>query len=326
MFQTLAEIRMQIRKCEDFIAVCDRIKQLEKLSEDSGQTKKAKLQSHIADTAGQLQISEREHQKYQDDLNSGRHIGAFELEQINGVIKTVQVRIRTLQASLNQMYAEIQRIDDEVAACLAELDELYPKLEHGISNDGLNPDTAVQLLADLRIQKEQVAAALKKEVSTRSQNDSNAEPQQSRSSPAEGVPVQANVFYNELLLDLQRAEKKVEVVAPNLCGPHTDLIMSTLARLAASGKNVVLHTKPTAEQDRNLQQSCRKLATEAHRCRITVIQRSGLDYNAVMIDNFVCWEGNVQILGFSSPGATMRRTSSSMHVRKLRHYLFNEMV
>jgi len=87
---------------------------------------------------------------------------------------------------------------------------------------------------------------------------------------------------------------------------------------------VIVYTRPPNEQIPHMQSDSQNIITDAHRLLITVIQRSGIQYNAAIIDNVICWEGTINILGTSESHETMRRTVASSHVRELRHFIFSE--
>lgn len=325
MNPALAKLREQIKQCEEFIALCERIKQLEKLQEAPLSAKKQKFELQRGEAMIQLQLVCAEIQRLEEILSGrDRFVAPFEQEQITGLIRTARIREGTMRFSVESSTKQMENIDNELAKTARELEELYPKLEEGIVTAGLDPDTVGDRLAGLKREKELLVEEMKAEVSTRRSDEEMREQRRKKSLPAEGGAVPLTDFYELLIEDLMQAKKNVEVVTPYVSGARSREIMAVLAQLVANGKNVIVYTKPVDEQDPDSKEDLRDVLTAAHKHRLTVIQRSGLEYNAVFIDNFICWEGSVNILADSSSQDAMRRTTASMHVRKLRHFILAE--
>ncbi|MBY0551010.1 MAG: hypothetical protein K2W95_27275 [Candidatus Obscuribacterales bacterium] len=325
MNPALSRLRDQIKQCEEFIALCERIKQLEKLQEAPLIAKKQKLEMQRGEAMIQLQMVCAEIQRLEEILSGrDRFVAPFEQEQINSLIRTARIREGTMRFSVENSTKQMESIDREIAKNALELEELYPKLEEGIVTAGLDPDTVGAHLAGLKSEKERLIDEMKSEVSTR-QTAEEVRAQQSRKPlPVEGGVVRQSDFYELLVEDLMQTKKSVEVVTPYVSGTRAREIMAVLAQLVANGRNVTVYTKPSDEQDPGSQEDLRTILTAAHKHRLTVIQRSGLEYNAVFIDNFICWEGSINVMAGSSSQDTMRRTTASMHVRKLRHFILTE--
>lgn len=325
MNPALAKLRTQIKQCEEFIAVCERIKQLEKLQEKPLIAKKQKLELQRSEALVQLQLVCAEILRLEDILSEReRRVPPFEREQINELLRTARIREGTMRFSVENSTKQMESIEQEIESSTRELEALYPRLEEGIVTSGLDPDTAVEQLADLRRQKDLLVEEMKAEVSTRpSANEVRAGKSQ-KQMPLEGGTVRLRDFYELLVEDLQRAKKSVEIISPNMTGVCAREILLVLAQLVANGTNVIVYTKPTDEQNPDTKEELRNILTKAYGLRLTVIQRSALEYNAVFIDGFICWEGSINVLGDSSPQDTMRRTTASMHVRKLRHFILSE--
>lgn len=322
MNPAIKQLRKQIKQYESFIELCDRIKQLEK-AQNSYPKKLISLEDERAQVSAQLAIVAEELARLERSADKARRtVGTVEEAQLQAMIKAVQVR----QATLNNYFADVCKqaalLEGQAKLDEDELNSLYTKLDEFVQAEGMNPDTVHEDLAELRRQKDLVSDAMKAEISVR--GAPNAQPSRSNTAQLPDALLNEADFFRALYADLAQAKKNIEVVSALLSSERGNEVIAALAQLTAAGRNVTIHTTPASEYHPNDRQACYKLLTDAHRQRITVIQRSGIEYNVVIIDNLIAWEGSVSILGTSKPGANMRRTMASSHVRELRHYLFGK--
>ncbi len=325
MKPALKKLRGQIRQCEEFIALCERIKHLEKLQDGRLESKKIKIETERSEVLNQLHLVCGELERLEESLNNQvRLIGAFEEDQLKALMKTARVRIGSLRLSVDNLTKQIESIDDEIRNTAQQLQAMYPVLEDYIVADGFDPDTIEEKLAELRLEKESLTEAMKADVSTRATPDQRQQNRTEKQPPGDGISVHETEFYEGLLDDFAKAKSSVEIVSPYLTTQRTREMMVELARLAEKALNVVVYTSPPDEQNADIQSDFRNIIIDAHRLRISFVQRSGLQYNVAIIDNVICWEGSISILGSSRQQDTMRRTVASSYVRELRHFLFNE--
>lgn len=317
MNPALKNLRAQIKQCEQFLALCDRVKHLEKVQSELTPESKLAIEEERTRVLVDLEHVSVDYARFDATLNCQvRSVGAYEQGLLREQIRTAQVRMGVLKETASRLTRQIEVFDVELNNCERELEELYLKLEQFVQVEGFHPDTVAERLVRLRHERDELVAAKKSEVL-----------QRSGSGPGE-VQAQATGIFNttDFFATLQNdiaSAKSVEIVSPQLVPERARAIMPEFARLAMSGRSVVIYTTPVDEYPLDCRQAWHNLMVEAHKQRIAIVQRSGIEYNAVMIDGLICWEGTVSILGESDLNATMRRTVSSSHVRELRFFFAN---
>lgn len=326
MDPTIAELRAQIKLCEEFISLCTRIKKLEKLQNVQLPTKRAKLEIACAEVSSQLQVVTNELHNLEGVLNNrNRPMGATEQEELKELIKTARIRVGSLELFGSESTQQIQRIDEDMSKNALELDHLYPRLEEAILTNGFDPNTVEETVAELRGKRTILSDAIREEISSRRSQGKKTEQQEKQQQVIEGSPIFEAAFYEALVADLAQAQTSVELVCPQVTMARVQQIMPYLGQLAAAGRNVVIYIPPPDARDPDSKAVTQRIVVYAHQLLITVVQRDGIQYNAAVIDNVICWEGTISILGTSQPKDSMRRTEASSHVRELRHFLFHEL-
>lgn len=322
----LAELKWQIKKCEEFIALCERIKHLEQLQGGVLDAKQAKSEAVRKEALEQLQRADEVLERLEAGLAiKDRVISAFEQSQITEQIKTERIGISSLQLMIDDAIKQIEKIEDEKRRGASELDELYLKLEEAITVDGFDPNNTGQRLAELLKQKDALNEGKKAEVLTRSSADRGKGSQGPAAlPPVSGVLLPEKEFYDALRADMRQAKTTIEIVSPSIVAQRARPMMAELAQLAGSGTNVIVYMRPAAEMPAREQADALSIIADAHNEKITVIQRSGLQYSAIIIDKHICWEGTINILGTSQVQGSMRRTAGDSSARKLRFFLFQD--
>lgn len=324
----LAKLRLEIKQCEAFIALCDKIKQLERREERNElPLRKAAIETKRSEFLAQLQDVLHEVQRYELLLRAtDRRIGVEEREHLEQLIKSGRTRAKSLQIFADEATEQIRRIDEEAANNARLAGELYAELESQMLSAALHPNTAQTRVAELRREKDLLTEAIRANRpkpatdSLRSEEKGHAVIM-----PLDGVPVKESDFLRYLSHDLENAGRSVEIMSPFMDGQRAAELMPKLLKLAAEGRNIMLHTRPADEQSEVIASECQQIITAAHRSRITVFQRSGMGHNAVIIDNNIAWEGTVNILGPALPQATMRRVVGSANARELRRFVLSSL-
>lgn len=312
----LNELSAQIKLCEEFVALCERIRHVEKLQDGLLEGKKISVEAELAEIMTQMQLASENLQHLEATLhNSVRAIGVLEQVELKGFIETARIRLGSLRRSADNATAQIANIEAAMSSGVDELNDLYAKLENMIEVQGLDPNTVQPKLVELRREKDALREAMKAEVSS----IRTAKPPQTK-----GLALREKEFYPALIADIAQAKNSIEIISPYVAPDRAREVMAELAQMVARGINVMVYTKPSDEQEADLQVEVQAIITDAHRMKLTVIQRSAIPYNAAIIDNVICWEGDINILGTNTIQGTMRRTTASSYVRQLRHYLFNE--
>jgi hypothetical protein len=314
MDPALTKIRAEIKQCEELIALCERIKQLEKLQDGRLEAKKRRLEEDIVELIKQKQLTSVQIQRFEESVNSrDRIVSAFEVSQVQEQLKTAHIRNGILTENIGNLSKEVERIDSDLYRNDSELQGLYAMLEQFMA-EGFDPNTINDRLSELKTEKEKLTE------SVRSIRQGN---QTENRFAADGTPVGEAQFIECLMIDLADAKKSIEVVSQQVNVNRASTLMNDLARFASEGKSVSLYTSPIEEQTQSAASQFQKFIVNAFKQRISLVQRSGLEYNAVIIDKRISWEGTVNVLGDSGPNATMKRMSTSAHIRELRYYLFD---
>jgi hypothetical protein len=316
----LAKLREEIRRCEAFLALCDRIKELERLDETNALCLSlAKLETQRAQFLVGLQQSKQAVERDEDLLRSGGH-AAGALQALKDRIHSGRVRSSSLELNAEEVLKQIELTQAQLQNNPTLLRELYEELEHHMQQ-GFHPNTVTERLASLRELKTQLNAAVRANFPLKAEEQKISPRSEEKRRPPNEVPVTQTEFFTFLAEDLIAAKKSVEILSPFIALERSRQILPMLARLVADGCNVMVRTRPSQEHDEEMKEEAMQVIADSHRLRITVIQQSGLRNNVAIIDGHTCWEGDVNILGPSEEGKTMRRIVGSSKVRELRRFL-----
>ena len=319
----LAKLRFEIKECEKFVALCESIKRLEKLQDNGSLAhKKSLLESKRVNFLTQLQGVLADVARYESMLNVTKPMGMEEREHLEQLIRSGKTRARSLQIVADEATQEIAQIEQDAANNEKLAEELYAQLDEAMQSGNMHPNTVHERLESLRKEKDELSEAKRANIPRRAdaQNNTN-QPAPNHITPAEGVPINEQEFFKSFLHDLSSAEKSVEIISPCLSKSRAHELMPILLKLAATGKNIILHTLASNDLDSTMKTESQEIITIAHRSRITVFQRSNIEQNGAIIDGAITWEGNVNILGPSVNGTLMRRAVGSQNARELRRFL-----
>lgn len=320
----LAKYQAEIQKCEHFMALCERIKLLEKAESENAQgARRAKLENQRAQSMHGIDLVTQEIQQMEDALaGKGRKLALNEEDDLVMHIRLAKSRLASMRTLINEATASLARIDQEIANNADLLQKSYEQLEQYMEQDGLHPNSVAKRLADLREQKELLSEAIKanRPIRPDENNRSANDPNQFFISP-KGLAISEKEFYKYFIEDLRSAQRSVEIVSPILCEARAMMIMPLLGQLAQRGLNVMIITKPVEVQIEQFKQETINMIAEAHKAMVTVIQRKDLENSAAIIDDSVCWEGDVLILGPIDASKTMRRANSAANAREMRHFV-----
>jgi hypothetical protein len=317
----LTKLRAEIRQCEEFLALCDRIKHLEQLDDSSAlRAAKERLERQRTESLFQFQQLQEIVRRDEGLLSANASsAGSMGMESLRDQIKSCRIRGSTLRLSAEEATKQIEVIELQVEENTHLLQELYTKLEQHMQQ-GFHPNTVVENLEKLRELRNDLAAQVKENFPLKASEQKNPEPSEKRA-PPNAVPVEEDKFFAYLAEDLAMAKKNITILSPGIGIDRARLILPILAKLVTQGCHVTIWTRPPDEHDEPMKQEAMHMIRESHRLSITIMQKSGLQENVAIIDDRLGWEGQIGILGPSPRGKTMRRIAGSSSERELRHFL-----
>jgi hypothetical protein len=246
-------------------------------------------------------------------------LGSVARENLRDQIKSCRIRGSTLWLSAEQATKQINVIETEVQGNIRLLQELYAKLEEHMQQ-GFHPNTVVERLERLREVRSDLAAQVRADFPLKAEAHRNLQAGEKRA-PPNAVPVDESKFFVYLAEDLATAKKSVTIMSPRIGIDRARQILPILSQLVGSGCNVLIWTRPPDEHDEEMKREAMQVIVDSHRLRFTIMQKSNLQDDAVIIDDCIGWEGQISILGPSAPDKTMRRIAGSSNVRELRRFL-----
>jgi hypothetical protein len=317
----LSKLNDEIRECEEFVALCNQIRKLEQLAESDSQKEiQQKLAQERAQCLASIRKIEMEIQQDEAELNTAsRPMGTLERDTLSIRISDKKKRVCSLQISADHAEKIFTGIETQVLDNAVLLESLYGELELQMEQ-GLHPNTVKERIESLKELRDTLSSAKRANIPRKADQANPANSTDIGTAPNE-VPIEETEFFQYLAKDLSIAQSKVEIISPYISSERARPLLLILARLAADGKNVVVRTRPPAEHDEQMKQDAQRVITDSHKLRITMLQKSNLTLNIAIIDERICWEGTVSILGPSQPGNTMRRVMGTKNVRQLRLFL-----
>lgn len=165
MNTSLGSVMEQIKHCEKFVELCDRIMSLERLQEAQLPQKRLRLLDEKLALTNELQTVCVEHECLEAALNGEEVLVEALTEcELREFIKTADLRKRLLRTSIGKLNKQIEAVDKDNENSARELEALYPAMDSFI-HVGFDPDTARTNLAALLGERERIRAAIKTEMS-----------------------------------------------------------------------------------------------------------------------------------------------------------------
>jgi|GEM_PF-871378 len=132
----------------------------------------------------------------------------------------------------------------------------------------------------------------------------------------------ANDFWKAFGQDLLAAQHSVLFVSPGLTLNRCQYFSEQLKAMVAQGLTVMVYTRPAAElqQEHEAREAASAIA-HLKNIGITVKERSNLQQKIALIDERICWEGGLNILGQGSSLEHMRRCKSDALAAEVRRGL-----
>lgn len=162
---SLGTVMEQIKHCERFVELCDRVMSLERQQETLLPERKVSLLHERMTLTEELHTVCVEHGYLEAALNGEECLEEpLEEDQLREFIKTADLRKHLLKTSINKLNKQMEAIDREIASNAVELETLYPSLDSLVAL-GFNPDTAKQTLRALLAERERLRAAIRTEMS-----------------------------------------------------------------------------------------------------------------------------------------------------------------
>ena len=122
--------------------------------------------------------------------------------------------------------------------------------------------------------------------------------------------------------DLGGATETALIVSPFLTSKRSQHFYKTFENLVAHGIKVQVYTKPTDEHSRDyMVKEAETVIRQLENIGIQVLQRSKIHQKIVIIDDFICWEGSLNILSHNDSLEHMRRFESNAIATELRRNL-----
>jgi len=322
----LSDLRAEIQQCEAFISLCERIKHLEQLDgRETLSSKMSRLENQRTEILGQLESAILEVQQCEQRLNGA---GTLQQNQLTAMIKTARGRIGSLQLAAKETTDQLEKLAREMQDNASLLPQLYEQLDNAMKSGQLHPTTIASRLAELRRQEEVLKSQREAVISTRNVPSETSLPRTKGHRPTaahQGPAVAEGDFRKFFIEDLSKATRSVVIMSRLLAVDQSAAIMPVLARLAASGLNILIYTIAPNQHDReHTKLESQKVLAEAHKALITVIMRNDIEHNAAIIDDRVVWEGSISILGPSQAQGTMHRVEGGNNARQLKQFLFDK--
>ncbi len=129
-------------------------------------------------------------------------------------------------------------------------------------------------------------------------------------------------FFKAFRRDLSAAQISAVIVSPVVSTKRIQLFFEQFRAMVAQGTKVTVYTRPAAELQHEQETSEASAVIEQLKgIGVTVKERSNLQQKVALIDERICWEGSLNILGQANSLEHMRRIEASAMVAEVRRSL-----
>lgn len=165
MSSSLGSVLEQIKHCEKFVQICDKVMHLERMQAVELPQRRENLLDEKLATTEELRTVCLEHE-YLEAALRGEQCLTEELDEdtLTELIKTAVLRMRLLRKAIDKIGKQIDGLEQEAAKISAELVPLYQSMDSYLEL-GFEPDSAKMTLKFLIAERERIRATIKAEMS-----------------------------------------------------------------------------------------------------------------------------------------------------------------
>ncbi len=129
-------------------------------------------------------------------------------------------------------------------------------------------------------------------------------------------------FFKAFRRDLTAAQTSAVLLSPFLTIKRSQYFFDQFRTMVAQGTRITVYTRPAAEfqQEQEMRESS-AVIEQLKSIGVTVKERSNLQQKVALIDERICWEGSLNILGHGNSLEHMRRIDASAVVTEVRRSL-----
>jgi hypothetical protein len=164
---SLGSVLEQIKQCEKFVELCDKILNLEKMQQVRLPLRKCDLEEEKSSLMQELKTVCANQASMEATLNSEEPlVEQREADELRTLIKTTDLQKRLLRTKIDKLSKQIESVDKDAENSARELENLYPAMDKFIQL-GFDPDTARLQLIALLSERDRIRKAIKREMSTK---------------------------------------------------------------------------------------------------------------------------------------------------------------
>ncbi|HEY9785723.1 MAG TPA: phospholipase D-like domain-containing protein, partial [Candidatus Obscuribacterales bacterium] len=354
---SLKSLQEEAARLNEFIALCNRIKELERALDFELVRQKTRLINRRSEAVRLVESIRAEIKSTQDKLSRCSGIAGTQIIQSN--LRDANIRHQSLMKHAEDCLEQLLRFERFQEECEALLRHYYSQFDEMV-HSGMDPNTAlkrgtelesliergagpeslnerqakdghgarnlkrVEVVSNGTLRIESCASSGESVQKNRVEVDSHgnlktgAGDRLTASSPAFGKLFNENNFYPSFLSDLRSAKESVVIVSAYLTRRRGRGVIKELQKLVLKGVIAVIYTRDSDEHDEYMKSEAKIVSQEALDAGITVVEMKKIHQKAALIDDRIAWEGSLNIMSHNDSFETMRRFENKLVAQELR--------
>lgn len=130
-----------------------------------------------------------------------------------------------------------------------------------------------------------------------------------------------DTFYKAFIRDLGNCTSEVIIESPFITAKRMGIMLPVLRRLKKRGVRVIINTRNPNEHDIVYQLQAEQAVADLQSLGILVLYTAGHHRKVALLDNFIIWEGSLNILSHNDSCEIMRRTMSASLAHQMARFL-----
>lgn len=124
-------------------------------------------------------------------------------------------------------------------------------------------------------------------------------------------------FWSHFITDLKEAKQEIIIFCPFIREGRIDFLQPYFEKAVEVGVKIIVYTRPVTDHEERYQGIARKLIDGLRGIKVSVRMRNEMHEKVIIMDNYLIWEGSLNVLSHKSSEEQMVRLSGKDAVEEL---------